>query len=216
MNNVYDILLNFNSSFYNFFEWNDNDLIDHIKKICVYRVSDYNFSKILNNRVKVDNSFLDKIFNKSEVYSRKGIKYIPYCVIFGNEKQCIAIKFNKDGSECSRSDLILDEKEEVIDILRSLSVLDIDISAIEKVCDISSSTRQEKNDIGLIINELKKAYGLSDVGKLRYIYYELYGKYECNKNKIYNQIINDIRGEWSYKHSILLNIFNILNIKKQT
>ena len=39
MNYIYDILLNFQNEYYDFFEWNTNDQITHIKKIPIIKVS---------------------------------------------------------------------------------------------------------------------------------------------------------------------------------
>ena len=35
MNYIYDILINFNENLYDFYDWNLNDQIDHIRKIPV-------------------------------------------------------------------------------------------------------------------------------------------------------------------------------------
>ena len=35
---IYDILLNFNTSLIEFFEWEENDLIKYIKKIPIYNL----------------------------------------------------------------------------------------------------------------------------------------------------------------------------------
>lgn len=35
MNYIYDIYLNFNEVAYDFFEWNKNDKITHIKNTCI-------------------------------------------------------------------------------------------------------------------------------------------------------------------------------------
>ena len=40
MNYIYDIVLNFQDNYYNFFEWKNGDVIRNIPKISLYRVSD--------------------------------------------------------------------------------------------------------------------------------------------------------------------------------
>ena len=37
---IYDVLLNFNTSLIEFFEWEENDLIKYVKKLPIYKVSD--------------------------------------------------------------------------------------------------------------------------------------------------------------------------------
>ena len=49
---IYDILLNFNTSLIEFFEWEENDLIKYVKKLPIYKVSDdflYNLKKKVKN-----------------------------------------------------------------------------------------------------------------------------------------------------------------------
>ena len=45
MSYVYDIVLNFNNDYYDFYEWKNDDLIYHIKRINLIRVD----SKVYND-----------------------------------------------------------------------------------------------------------------------------------------------------------------------
>ena len=38
MTYIYDILLNFNEEYYEFYDWNKEDTIVHIKKIPIYKI----------------------------------------------------------------------------------------------------------------------------------------------------------------------------------
>lgn len=216
MNNIYDILLNFNKhNFYCFFEWSSDDKISHIKKIPVCKISDDNMKLLLGNHVKIDNFFLEKIYNKTEVYTSKRVNFIPYSCIFSNNETCIAVNFNKNGEEISRSDLIIDEKDEVLELAFGMEIFDISFKIVDNITASNFITRYESNNIETIKSELKKAFDSNDVAKLRYIYYELYGVYEFDKNKIYNQISSDVCDNWSYKHEALVSIFKILNMRNQ-
>ena len=53
MNYIYDIVLNFQDNYYNFFEWNREDKIKNIIKIPLYRVSDKDINILKNNIIKV-------------------------------------------------------------------------------------------------------------------------------------------------------------------
>ena len=46
MNYIYDIYLNLNETLYDFFDWNKNDKLTHIKKIPVFKVSEENFKEL--------------------------------------------------------------------------------------------------------------------------------------------------------------------------
>ena len=62
---IYDILLNFKNNFFDFFEWNKSDDIVHIRKIPIIKIKSEDLFNIKNNCVKIDNSFLEKIENKT-------------------------------------------------------------------------------------------------------------------------------------------------------
>ena len=62
---IYDILLNFNTSLIEFFEWEENDLIKYIKKIPIYKVSDDFLYNLVNNEIKIESNFLNNIKDKT-------------------------------------------------------------------------------------------------------------------------------------------------------
>ena len=76
MNYIYDILLNFKESFLDFYEWNLDDEIIHIRKIPLFRVSKEKLYDFKNGIVKIDYSFLKYIFNKTEVFKGRNKKSI--------------------------------------------------------------------------------------------------------------------------------------------
>ena len=67
MNYVYDIILNFQDNYYNFFEWKKEDKIRNIPKISLYRVSDKDMLILKNNKVKVSQDFIDKINERFQI-----------------------------------------------------------------------------------------------------------------------------------------------------
>ena len=63
---IYDILLNFNEDFFEFYDWNKNDKIIHIKKIPIYQVDNKTLKDILHNKIKINGDFLTLIKDKTE------------------------------------------------------------------------------------------------------------------------------------------------------
>ena len=102
MNYIYDIYLNFNNSFYDFYEWNKRDKIIHIRKIPTIKVSKKDFYNIKYNKIKISKDFLKTIHNKTEQFNNNKIKY---CTIISDEKDIIAIKFDKNGINHMKSSL---------------------------------------------------------------------------------------------------------------
>lgn len=54
MKYIYDIVLNFNKQYFNFFEWNINDNIINIRKIPIFKISDKFYFDIKNYSIKLD------------------------------------------------------------------------------------------------------------------------------------------------------------------
>ena len=65
MNFIYDIVLNFNKEYYNFFEWNKKDNIINIKKIPLFMVSNNIFNNMKYDIVKVSSDFINMIKDKT-------------------------------------------------------------------------------------------------------------------------------------------------------
>jgi len=94
MNFIYDIVLNFNKDYYDFFEWNKKDTIINIKKIPLFLVDNDTFNTMKFNKVVVSNIFIETIKDKTFTYSRSKIG--PSCLI-SNGKEVIGVLFNDKG-----------------------------------------------------------------------------------------------------------------------
>ena len=70
MNYIYDILLNFQKDFYDFFEWNPEDEILHIRKIPLFRVSNKDFTIFKKGNVRFESSFMSRIYNRTEKFKK--------------------------------------------------------------------------------------------------------------------------------------------------
>ena len=68
MNYTYDILANFNETYYEFFEWNNKDELTHIKKLPIIKVDRTFLNNMKNNDVVVEKELLEKIFRKTEFF----------------------------------------------------------------------------------------------------------------------------------------------------
>ena len=61
MNYAYDIILNFQKDYYDFFEWNKNDEILHIRKIPIFKISNTDYQLFKNSTVKFNKDFVTKM-----------------------------------------------------------------------------------------------------------------------------------------------------------
>ncbi len=61
MKNIYDILVNFKKIPYEFYEWNKEDDVKHVKKMPSIKVSDSALYDIFYNDAVVSKNFLEEI-----------------------------------------------------------------------------------------------------------------------------------------------------------
>ncbi len=207
---IYDILLNFNTSLIEFFEWEENDLIKYIKKIPIYKVSDDFLYNLVNNEIKIESNFLNNIKDKT-LFDNQNNNF-KYCCLFTNNKIIIGVVFNEIGNVLYLSRLLIEEEKEILTIANRLSLYNIDY----EICSFNNKindnlTRKERNIKNNLLNKINDLYKNNDYEKLSYLYYEYFNKIENNKEEIYNNLIKSINN-FNYKHNVL---YNILKLSEQ-
>jgi len=122
MINVYDIILNWTdqNKAYDFFEWDQNDDLEHIKKIHLFKVDYRLMHDLWYHTVKIDALFLESILRKTEVFFNKKIEKIEYGCLFSDGYKVIAVEFASDGTSIYKSSLLLDEEEEILETIGTL------------------------------------------------------------------------------------------------
>ena len=60
MEYIYDIVLNFQKTYYDFYEWNRADKIINIKKIPIYKIDVNDYLNIKKNEVTINRDTLTK------------------------------------------------------------------------------------------------------------------------------------------------------------
>ena len=110
MDYFYDILINMNEDdVYNFYEWENFDVIEHIKQIPIFRVSTKLFKDFYSNYVQVKEEFLNNILDKTIIKNSKFNKTIKYGCLLCDTKNVLVVEFNDSGEVISRSSLLLEE-----------------------------------------------------------------------------------------------------------
>lgn len=189
MNYIYDIVLNFNSNYYEFYEWNKNDNIINIRKIPTFKVDNQTYYDFKFNDITVKNDFLKLIEDETSIYLGNTNKYM--CIIT-NSKESIGVMFNKNGLIIKKSSLIIDEENEVLELAYDIENTRIDYQ-VNRVCKkmrlVSRSEGEKKKKI---INNLNHLFKINNYELIRYIYYDAFLKEEKDVNKIYDELINVI------------------------
>lgn len=204
MNYIYDIYLNLNETLYDFFDWNKNDKLIHIKKIPVIKVNEEIMKTLFHYNIKIDKELLIQIYNKTEIWNMN--ENINYCSLFASNTDIIAIYFNEDGNSIKKSGLFIDEELEVLEITNKLNEKNLNFTILNKQKNIFKTRKQIKEE-NFITKELKNM----EDNRLNYIYFECFGKREKNKKIILDNIKKLQKNSKVYK-----NLYDILKLTATT
>lgn len=199
-NYMYDIYLNLNKKLYDFFDWNKSDKIIHIKKIPIIKTSEENISILIQNKININRNTLLQIYNKTEIYNK--VNKIDYCALFSSDTDVISIQFDDKGNSIKKSNLLLNDELDTIEIINDILPQNIEFKIIKKEKK-SLQTRKQLKEENFINSELKNI----DDKKLSYIYLECFGKRESNRKLIIEKIRKEKKNIKIYK-----TIYNILKL----
>lgn len=218
MLNVYDILINFQDSdrVYEFFEWNEADEIEHLKKIPLIKINSMFLDKVLKYKITIDKEFLEKIYKKTEVYNNYKTATIEYACLFTDGYKVVGIEFDKDGNSLFKSSLLLDEEDEVLDLSNKLKITNIKYSKVNKKVKETFLTREEEYRKMFLLKELKQAKKMANYDKINYLYREVFLTNGKDKEEKYNMLIKDINENYRDCYNKLFNILEMVHSMKKT
>ncbi|MDD3392883.1 MAG: hypothetical protein PHE54_05015 [Bacilli bacterium] len=192
MNYIYDILLNFTECGYDFYEWNVEDNIKHIRKIPLLRVKEKDMNSLIKNKIIINDEILNKIKYKTEIFTSKGVKNIKYSILVSDGNMAIAFLINNKGNAIKWSKMLINEEEEILDFAKQMKETTLHYQILEEQSINSFYTRKETEMIKYIKTELTSLINESDEAKLQYLYFECYNKKEKNVELIVKQIKNSL------------------------
>lgn len=211
MNYIYDVVLNFQNEYYDFYDWNKSDNIYHMRKIPILKISSAQLLDIKNNTVKFnDDTF--KILNvKAERFKQNSISKVKYTIILGDEHEALAIKLNKNGLVHLKSSLFPDEQDDIIEILKFQNETELNYQIVKSHKINPFKTRFELEHENFIHHELDEIYKQKNIQKLNYLCLECFGKPEKNPNHAYEKLKQEINNA----NENFQKIYNIFKITKQ-
>lgn len=185
MNYIYDIVLNFNKDYFEFYEWKKSDKIINVKKIPAFKVNSEVLNSFKYNEVVVDKEFLDKIFDLTLFYSKCNYKYM--CLL-SDTNETVGVMFNSSGELIKRSSLVIDEEDEVNEEVVSNNMLWIKLVKNDRkdIRCVSRIDRERKEFLYKFINNL----GSESV--LKYMYYDYFEVEEDNIDIIKNKLLLEL------------------------
>ena len=192
MNYYYDIILNWKEDkAYEFYEWNDTDYLELIKKIPLIKVKHKVLLDIIMNNIKVNIPLLETLEDKTLVSAKKNFKRIEYASLFTDGKNVIAIEFNHEGKSISRSNLLIEDELNVLEVIYGMKETNFDYEIVNKL-EENKEVRQVKEAKKLILLEINNLYKNKEKDKLRYLYYEYKKENIEDIDYIYESITNDL------------------------
>ncbi len=204
MNYVYDILTNFNENLYEFYDWNLNDNITHIRKIPAFKVSEKEFLEMKNNIVEFSEEFKETIKNKTEFFQGRGIKILKYAFLITNGVDIIGILID---SKLKYTSLQIDEELDILDGVR-FKECSIHYTIQCKKEPTYLKTRKQIQKERQIKEQLSFLAKENNSSKIKYIYYECFNKKESKVQNMLNLLNNSLDDKTIYKK---LNNFFELN-----
>lgn len=192
MNYIYDILLNFDTNLYDFYDWNTTDDITHIRKVPVFKINNKTYRDIKYNKIKVEQNFVTKIKKRCETFEDRQI--IDEVSLFSNGKEAIAIKF-ENGINKYKSLLLLDEEEEIIEACERMNYSLINYEVIEKSRGFLFETKKEYEKKIYLNEEINRLVLQKEEEKLKYIFFECFNKKEEDLSKIVEELNKNISNE---------------------
>ncbi|MBQ9181333.1 MAG: hypothetical protein IJ134_01660 [Bacilli bacterium] len=210
MNYIYDILLNFNKMPYDFYEWNKSDYITHIRKIPIFKVSEKVLYELLNNDVCFSEMFLQQIKNKSEMFTKKGIRNIKYAFVVSDATLSLALYLDNKGNTIKISKLLIDEDIEVCDIATCIITSNIKYTILNQRKIEKFKTRKDLDIENKIYSNLNKIINKKNILEMQYLFYECFNIKKENINEMYNIFMKQMQLNFDKIAPKLNNIFNLL------
>lgn len=204
MNYYYDVVVNFQEKNYRFYEWNENDEIEIIKKIPIFYVNAKTIKDIINNQIEVNSSFLEQIKNKTEAKEKK----LEYVALFTTKNASIVLEFNKVGLAITRSYLQVEDECNILEILYTLPLYKLEYKIKNKIATINELRIEQELKKFLLI-EIEELYKNKNIKKMQFLYNEWFKK-DCNDiNKIYLDIKEKLNHELTENE---INIYNLIKL----
>ena len=173
MDYVYDIVLNLQSEYYDFYEWKSTDKIINVKRLPIYKISNSDYLNIKNNDTSIDKSSIP-IPNKL------------FLVTSGIEVMGLLI--NNNGKVIKKSSLIFEESDDILedkDSIKSISIK-YDIIHKNKIKYQSRAIKEKSKYINTYLHNLDIE---KDEYYLKYLYYDIYNIEPDNSKEAYNSLL---------------------------
>lgn len=203
MNYYYDLELNFLDKYYPFYEWSKEDIIEIIKKIPLFLVSEHDFMKMFQHEFILNENILKLIKDKT-----LGKKKIEYAMIICDKKNTLAIQFDENGKSIFRSSLTYTDDENINEVIYTIKESKLDYQILDKI-DFNNEMRVNENIKKVIMTEVRTLNQEKNYQKLRYLYLEWFGINENRVDVILKNISDRLNSEIGNSE---IEIYNLIKL----
>lgn len=214
---IYDILLNFCDcgEIYDFYEWNQSDTIENIKRIKLVHVDKEMLDDLLYYDGNIDTNYLLKVYRTCEVYTNRKVKVLDYCGLFSDGERVLAIEFDEAGKPIYKSKLLIDEEEEIAILATNLETFPIIYDRKDRVLENRFFTRNEILIRNYLMKEIEECYNKKNYGKLRFLYEEYFEEESTSYQRMLQALLDSMKNSLDSKHMDIYQVLKLANKKKQ-
>lgn len=201
----YDILLNFqdDANIYEFYEWEETDEIDFVKKIPLFRVSSSTLKDVLKYKVQFTDELIKEIKNKTIL--KTSSKVLKNTFLLCDTKDAIALELNDRGEVISRSKLLLADEINLNEIMFTMKEIKLKYEKLEKYGK-RKDIRQIEEIKKLITCEINTLYESKNISKLKYLYYEWFNNLNNNVDDMYEHMKEELKNNFDKNQERIYNL----------
>ena len=207
MNYYYDLTLNFDmENLWEFYEWEESDLLSNVKKIPLFRVDFDTMKDFLMNHIKVDESFVGDIAHKTIFRDSSEDVYASF--LMSDSKNSLAVMLNEEGVVIALSKVLIVDDNNINEYMYTMRETEIPYQILYTRRK-RKQLRQEEKLKRFIQIELQTLLEEKNIQKLKYLYYEWFQKEEDSIDKMYDEMISHLSkpmNESFEKISYLINL----------
>lgn len=196
MNYIYDILLNLQDLPYMFYDWNEEDSIDHIRKIPLYKIGSKELKELEEYEFVLDCLEMERIKDKTEVFDANGVDTIAYAFLVSDGMQVLGFECNHQGKVIGKSRLLIDEENEVLEVVNRIRSYTLHYQKLNK-CTMDMMKTRKEIEIETYIQRELKCLKSGNIEKLKYLYYECFDKKLEERIQMLKEIETSLREQWS-------------------
>ena len=124
--------------------------------------------------------------------------------------KAVAVEFSDSGESMYKSNIYFLDLDDIFDIGSRLNIYDL---KYEVLCENDNSdyylTRSELIKKKFLVSEINASYRDNNYDKLRYMYYEIFGKDDSDVELMRDRLLSSLDNDFNYLHD---NIYNLIKI----